>query len=63
MKVDIADVQRLTVKPGDRIVVHVPERIDDRRAALHMKGLKEWLPDGVPVMILSGGATLAVVTP
>lgn len=57
------DVQRLTLKPGDRVVVHVPEHIDKAKASVLMKGLTAWLPDDVPVMILSGGTTLEVLEP
>lgn len=57
----ITDVERLTLKPGDRIVVHVAEHIDEHKATALVKGLGAWLPDGVPVMIFSGGTTLTVL--
>jgi hypothetical protein len=63
MKVDITDVQRLTLKPGDRIVV----RTDAKLSAQTADGLLErvraglGIPDDVHVVILDSGMSLEVV--
>ena len=59
---EVTDVQRLTLKPGDRIIVRVPVHIDmataDRMKERVRVILK--LPDDVPVLIMDGGISLEV---
>jgi len=63
MKVEITDVQRLTLKPGDRIVVRVPEKIDDAMGARLYEAIRARLdiPGDVPLVILDGGMSMEVV--
>lgn len=62
MKIEITDVQRLALKPGDRIIVRVPQRLDDSQAAYVAERVRAILrlPDDVPLVVLPGGMTLEV---
>jgi hypothetical protein len=63
MKVDITEVRRLTLKPGDVLVVRTDEKLSPETLAALRKYLHSWLdlPDDVRVLILDGGASLEVV--
>ncbi len=60
---EITEVQRLTVKPGDRLIVRTDEKLSPETVAALRKHLHSWLglPDDVRVLILDGGASLEVV--
>jgi hypothetical protein len=60
---EITNVQRLILKPGDRVVVRVPGRLTGQSAAMLMERLRAWLPEGVQAMILDDGASLEVLEP
>jgi len=62
MKLEITDVQRLTVKPGDRLIVRVPAKLDAATAArlLEVVRARLDLPDDVLVVILDGGMSVEV---
>jgi len=59
---EITDVQRLTLKPGDRIVVRSPERLSPATAELVLERVRTILrlPDDVPVLLLADGMSLEV---
>lgn len=65
MKIEISDVQRLALKPGDRIIVRMPARIDRAGAELVERQVRArlGLPDEVPVLVLPEGMSLEVVEP
>ena len=56
---EITEVQRVTLKPGDRLVVRVAERLDPEQA-LRIRRRAEALWPGVPVLVLDRGVTLEV---
>ena len=58
---EVTEVQRLELKPGDRIVVRVADRLSMRVADILRTRVSEWLPPGVEVLILDQGMTLEVV--
>ncbi len=59
---EITEVQRLALKPGDRIIVRSPERLDPatvdyvKRKALAVLQL----PDDFPLLVLPDGMSLEV---
>lgn len=59
---EVTEVQRLTLSPGDRIVVRVPGRLDKMMAAYVTNQVRRGLrlPDSVPVLVLDDGASLEV---
>jgi ASC-1-like (ASCH) protein len=63
VKVEITDVRRLTLKPGDRLVVRTDEKLADVVAARLYEVIRARLsiPDDVPVMILDRGMSAEVV--
>lgn len=65
MKIEIGDVQRLVLKPGDRIIVRIPFRLDRAASAdvEHQVRARLDLPDEVPVLVLPEGMSLEVVEP
>jgi len=60
---EITEVQRLTVKPGDVLVVRTAETLSHEKAAALREHLHAWLglPGGARLMILDGGVSLEVV--
>ncbi len=56
---EITEVQRLTLKPGDRIIVRVPARIDEATADRIKDRLRALLGD-VQVLVLDSGMSLEV---
>ena len=67
MKIEIpgnAEVQRLRLEPGDKLVVRVPGRIDRASAAALQEVTRAalGLREDVPVLVLSEGADLEVVS-
>jgi hypothetical protein len=63
VKAEITDVQRLTLKPGDRLVVRVPDRLDAATADHLHERIRAQLdiPDDVRVTILDRGMSMEVV--
>jgi len=60
---EITEVQRLTLKPGDRLVVRTDEKLSDQTADRLRERLHAWLglPDDVRVLILDRGVSIEVV--
>jgi hypothetical protein len=65
VKIEISDVQRLVLKPGDRIIVRMPGRIDRAGAEDVERQVRARLelPGEVPVLVLPEGMSLEVVEP
>jgi hypothetical protein len=63
VKVEITDVGRLTLKPGDRLVVRTGEKLDAATAARLYEVIRGRLdlPGDVPVVILDSGMSVEVV--
>jgi hypothetical protein len=63
MKVEITDVQRLAVKPGDRLIVRTSEKLQPGVAAglLEVIRARLGIPDDVRVVILDCGMSVEVV--
>jgi len=62
MGIDIEDIRRLNVHPGETLAVTLPEGATAETGQRVHQTLTEYLPDGVKVMVLSHGIQLAVVT-
>lgn len=62
---EITDVQRLTLKPGDRIIVRTEARLDMATADYMRNRVRAHLglADDFPVLILADGMTLEVAGP
>jgi len=60
---EITEVQRLTVKPGDVLIVRTAETLSPETAAALRKHLHAWLglPDSVRLLVLDRGVSLEVV--
>jgi hypothetical protein len=60
---EVTDVQRLTVKPGDRLIVRTDAKLDEATAArmLEVVRARLGLPDDVRIMILDRGMSVEVV--
>lgn len=59
----IAEVRRLVMRPGDRLVVKLDHCPDDEEAGRLVRDLRAALGDDVPVLILDPGADLEVISP
>jgi len=59
---DISEVQRLNLQPGDLLVVRFRQPIPATAAAAVMARVQAWAGTAVPVLILDGDASLEVVT-
>ena len=59
---EVTDVQRLTLKPGDRITVRVAQRLTAQQGGILLMQLRArlGLPDDVPIAILDDGMSLEV---
>lgn len=65
MKVEITEIERLALQPGDRLIVHVEQLIsaqDADRIEQIVRG-RLALPDDVPVLVTGPGVAVTVVTP
>lgn len=60
---EITDVQRLILKPGDRLIVRTGAKLDTATAArmLEVVRARLGLPDDVRVVILDSGMSMEVV--
>jgi hypothetical protein len=60
---EITDVQRLTVKPGDRLVIRAAAKLDAATAAHLLERVRVGLglPDDVHVVVLDSGMSVEVV--
>lgn len=56
-------IARLDVKPGDVVVVTVPQPVDDDTARYMAAQLRTVLPERVAVVILDKGMDVAVLAP
>jgi hypothetical protein len=57
---EITEVERLTLKPGDRLAIRVDRRLTPETAA-RIKEIAEAAYPGVPVLVLDAGMSLEVV--
>ncbi len=57
---EITEVERITLKPGDRLAVRVAGRLTPQQADMIKERVTALWP-GVPVLILDGGTSLEVV--
>ena len=62
-RLDIAaQVQRLELHPGDRLVLHLPYQLHPEHRAGVAENLARLLPEGVKPFILDGGVELSVLS-
>lgn len=60
---EVAAAARLSLRPGDRLVLSFAERLDMAQYERLSQDVKGWgLPEDVKVIILDGGATLQVLS-
>lgn len=59
---EITEVQRLELKPGDRIIVRTPARLTDEQAAYLKERMRTILrlPDELLILVLPEGMSLEV---
>lgn len=58
---DVTKVERLTLRPGDRLVLSVDHELDDAGWAQVLDGVRRWgLPEG-SVIVLEAGLSLQVL--
>jgi hypothetical protein len=58
---DVAKIERLSLRPGDRLVLSVDHLLDDAELAGLREGVRAWgLPEG-SVIILEAGLSLQVL--
>ena len=60
-KIEIADIRRLEIRPGDRIVMKVESRLSSDDAA-RIRELWERFAGDTPVLILGAGMSLDVLS-
>jgi hypothetical protein len=60
---EITEVERLTLRPGDRLAVHVDAEIDAETAAYIQLRVQAVLGVEFPVIVLSRGFGLKVLSP
>jgi hypothetical protein len=60
---EIAEVQRLTLKPGDRLIVRTDAKLSAQTAANLLERVRARLgiPDDVHVVVLDSGMSVEVV--
>jgi hypothetical protein len=60
---EITEVQRLTLKPGDRLLIRTDEKIRADTAAYLLERVRHRLdlPDDVHVVVLDSGMSMEVV--
>ena len=59
---EVAAVARLSLRPGDRLVLSFDSRLDEAQYDAVAQDVKGWgLPEDVKVIVLDGGATLQVL--
>jgi hypothetical protein len=60
---EITEVQRLTVKPGDRLIIRTDEKLRADTAAYLLDRVRHGLdlPDDVHVVVLDSGMSVEVV--
>lgn len=61
IKVTVIDGLKLSLSAGDTLAVMVPNRLSAEQGAQLAAHLKAGLPDGVKVMVLDNGATVAAI--
>lgn len=59
-RLELQDVRRLRLAPGDVLVVRIPERITREQAERIKRTVQDALPAARPVLVFEGGATLDV---
>jgi hypothetical protein len=57
----IEDIRRIEIKPGDKLVLRVDAPISDEMATRLRKHLEGFAP-GVPVLILDSGMSLDILS-
>lgn len=58
---EIAEVKRLVLRPGDRLVLRLDRDLDDQEAGMLMGRLRATLGEDVPVLVLGPGADIEVL--
>lgn len=59
---DVTDAQRLALRPGDRLVIRVADRLSRADASALMSAVRAWAGPDVPILILHNGTVLDVVS-
>lgn len=59
--IELESIRRLNIKPGETLVVGLPERAGPDQARQAMATLKACIPPGVAVLVVEHGTTLDVL--
>ena len=62
MKIEVAELQRLNLQPGDRLVVRTLGRLTAAQAHEFSERIRAWSGGEFPVLVLDGDTSLEVVT-
>jgi protein-disulfide isomerase-like protein with CxxC motif len=62
VKLEITDLQRVDLQPGDRLAVRLKGRATDQQAAAVTAIVREWSGGDFPVLVLYDDTALEVVT-
>jgi hypothetical protein len=62
VKLEITDLQRVDLQPGDRLAVRLKGRVTDQRAAALTAIVREWAGGDFPVLVLDDDTAIEVVT-
>jgi len=58
---EITEVERLTLKPGDILVIRYPGRVSPQDADRIKKVMRSRLDESIPILILDSGAAVEVI--
>lgn len=61
MKIEVESIARLDVKPGETLVVKIPESLTAQQVGVVAEAVRDQLPDGVKVLVLGGSVELEVI--
>ncbi|MDX0572174.1 hypothetical protein GOD68_18265 [Sinorhizobium medicae] len=61
MKIQIEDIRRIELKPGDKLVLKVSGRVSEEMAVRLRKHLEDFAP-GVPVLVLDASVSLEILS-
>jgi pyruvate kinase len=59
--IQVEKIQRLRVEPGETLVVTMPRHSTAENVSVAAKVIRERVPDGVEVLVVSGGIELSVI--
>jgi hypothetical protein len=58
---EIAEIKRVTVHPGDRLVVHLDHPVDDAEFERLKREFRKFFGEDVPVLLVEPGIDITVL--